>query len=497
MLCASKELRATLFLMILLNVVRGVHSVTCGLGNVGTGYCSNPDKCCTSDGWCGYEFCDSASPVSPMKTPTKAPSTSPTTSTDSPVASPTAPPESSVRVLEFPAFANGDCSGLDNVMAVNVGYYQSWSIWRDPGCNPVTPEGLDVAGNGYTHVAYSFASIDANFRLEPWESNYDVEVPLYENFNALKTQYPGLKTLMAIGGWTFNNPGETEYRFSDAASTAENRATFAASCLDFCRLYNFDGIDIDWEFPGDTTHGGRAEDKVNLVLMMQAIREVFDAAGVDFVITVATPVSASRLYQGFDLAALAESVDFFHLMTYNIYTPNSQGSTIGANTDMPYIFDSVQYILNEGVLPTKIVLGLAAYGRSYVLADPTCATEGCEFVSPATGGCGGSSGFMPYFTIEEYVESGNYKSLYWNPKTGTAELYVDENLYISYDNDESYTVKYDFATQSCLRGVMWWSADMKKATPPKSGVPLGRNALRWHQWLLSGGVIAFALSSWL
>lgn len=486
-----------LTLIVLLSVVHEIESITCGLGNVGTGYCTNPEKCCTADGWCGYEFCDTSSPVSPTKTPTPKPATPPTTSTGQPVVVPTTPPQSSRQALEFPAFASGDCSGYDDVMAVNVGYYQSWSIWRDPGCNPITPEGLDVGGNGYTHVAYSFASIDANFRLEPYESNYDVEVPLYEDFNALKKEHPDLKTLVAIGGWTFNNPGETEYRFSDSASTAENRATFAASCLDFCRTYNFDGIDIDWEFPGDLTHGGRDGDKENLVLMVQAIRKAFDDAGESFIITVATPVAASRLNEGFDLAALAESVDFFHIMTYNIYTPNSGRTTIGANTDMPYIFNSVQYILNQGVLPNMIVLGLAAYGRSYVLSDESCATEGCDFVSPSTGGCGGSNGFMPYFTIEEYVESGNYKSLYWNPKTGTAELFVDKDLYVSYDNDESYTVKYDFATQSCFRGVMWWSADMKKAKPTPSAAPLGRYALRWHQWLLSGGVIAYALSSCL
>ena len=136
--------------------------------------------------------------------------------------------KSSRQLLQFPDYANGDCSNYDDqVMTVNVGYYQSWSIWRAEDCHPVAPDDIDVAGNGYTHLAYSFASIDSNHRLEPWLSDYMGEIPQYEQFNSLKQKYPGLKTLIAIGGWTFNNPGDTQYRFSDAAMTTENRAIFA------------------------------------------------------------------------------------------------------------------------------------------------------------------------------------------------------------------------------------------------------------------------------
>jgi chitinase len=132
--------------------------------------------------------------------------------------------------------------------------------------------------------------------------------------------------------------------------------------LRFVRKYNFDGIDLDWEFPGDTEHGGRTEDKDNYVLLVQAIREAFDAAG-DFIITVATPVSQQRLNEGFDLTGLAQGIDFFHIMTYNIHSHYQQDMIIGANTDMASIFNTIQFFLDAGVSPSKIVLGLAAYGR--------------------------------------------------------------------------------------------------------------------------------------
>ena len=159
---------------------------------------------------------------------------------------------------------------------------------------------------------------------------------------------------------------------------------------------------------------------------------------------------------------LFRSVDFFHLMTYNIHTHFQQDKILGASTDMNFIFWNVKYLLDQGVAPNKIVLGLAGYGRTYTLADPTCHTDGCSFVDGATFKCDEDAiGSMPIWAIDEIVQSGNYQSLEINPSTGNVELYVDQDLYINYDNDKTYMEKYNFAKESCFRGVMWWSADMK------------------------------------
>jgi chitinase len=346
-------------------------------------------------------------------------------------------------------------------MTVNLGYYESWAIYRNVGCNPTSPEEIDIDGNKYTHLSYSFASINSRFELEPWAGDYESEVPQFLQFNALKETYPSLTTLISVGGGLFNDPGPTLTRFSETAKTAARRKKFASSCVKFCRTYNFNGVDIDWEYPGDPTRGGNpAIDKRNFVLLIEAIRSAFDNANEDFQLTMAVPVDQFTLDKGYDLFGLSKSINFFNLMTYDIHGDWDVPKIAGANTDMPFIFDSVQYFLDEGVSPNQMVLGLAAYGRTYKMAKKNCRTVGCRFVSGGPGGCAGGKGYMPYFTIQQYVESGNYESLNYNVNTGSMELVLKGNIWISYDSADTFQLKYTFASQSCFRGIMWWAVDL-------------------------------------
>jgi hypothetical protein len=45
------------------------------------------------------------------------------------------------------------------------------------------------------------------------------------------------------------------------AATEAARNTFADSVVTFVQKYNFDGLDMDWEYP--TQRGGTPQDKVN------------------------------------------------------------------------------------------------------------------------------------------------------------------------------------------------------------------------------------------
>ena len=83
----------------------------------------------------------------------------------------------------------------------------------------------------------------------------------YDKVNNLKAGNPELKTLLATGGW---NAGSVP--FSDMVSTKASRKQFINSTLHFLRKRNFDGLDMDWEYPA--RRGGKPEDKANLVLLL-------------------------------------------------------------------------------------------------------------------------------------------------------------------------------------------------------------------------------------
>lgn len=73
----------------------------------------------------------------------------------------------------------------------------------------------------------------------------------------------------------FNDPGPTHTTWSDMCSTQSTRAAFISSMVEFMERWGFQGIDIDWEFPGIPDRGGTEVDKWNLVLLVREMRAAF------------------------------------------------------------------------------------------------------------------------------------------------------------------------------------------------------------------------------
>ena len=61
------------------------------------------------------------------------------------------------------------------------------------------------------------------------------------------------------------------------AKSETDRKKFAQDCLDFCKKWGIDGIDIDWEFPGLSWDKSVANDTScdveNYTLLMAQLRE--------------------------------------------------------------------------------------------------------------------------------------------------------------------------------------------------------------------------------
>ncbi len=140
-----------------------------------------------------------------------------------------------------------------------IGYYPGWAAYRVPA---IKPSSLDVSK--ITHINYAFAKLNKDGTITLCNEEDGAN---FKQLNDLKKKYPALKVLISIGGW------ESSGNFSTVAANANTRKIFAQQCINFCKRYNFDGVDIDWEFPGFKEHQGTPADKQNFTLLLKKLHE--------------------------------------------------------------------------------------------------------------------------------------------------------------------------------------------------------------------------------
>lgn len=118
-------------------------------------------------------------------------------------------------------------------------------------------------------MIYAFAVLNANtHEITMYDSYADSGPHGYNAFTALKSRQPGLKTLLAIGGWTESDSN----KYSLLVANPEHRAIFVSSAVHLLTTYGFDGLDLDWEYPGKHNP---AEDKDNFAHWVKELKEAF------------------------------------------------------------------------------------------------------------------------------------------------------------------------------------------------------------------------------
>ncbi|KAM5357977.1 hypothetical protein ACJZ2D_015720 [Fusarium nematophilum] len=179
-----------------------------------------------------------------------------------------------------------------------VGYFEGWA--RDRPCEVFWPEQIPIGL--YTHINFAFGTI--NPKTFALEANTLEDKAMYERLMFLKKKDKRLKIYLAIGGWTFNNPGPTANVFSDLAASNDNQAKFFNSLQSFMATHKFDGLDLDWEYPVDDKRGGKEDDYYNFPKFMQKLKKLMSSGGKGLTITL--PASYWYL-QYFNIKKLAST----------------------------------------------------------------------------------------------------------------------------------------------------------------------------------------------
>lgn len=105
-------------------------------------------------------------------------------------------------------------------------------------------------------------------------------------------------------------------------STAANRDAFIRSTQRFLGEYGFQGIDLDWQFPGAPDRGGTDADADNFVSLVREMRATFNKNNSDSAggYGISVPIPADDWYLGhYKLSEMEPHVDYFGFMAYGTH----------------------------------------------------------------------------------------------------------------------------------------------------------------------------------
>lgn len=304
----------------------------------------------------------------------------------------------------------------------------------------------------FSHIYYAFVlPSPTSYALNI--TSYDVE-KLLEFANATGSWNPRAKTVLSIGG---GGGGALPGIFSEMASQEYSRASFINSTIRVARDYNFDGIDLDWEFPSNES------DMSNLGLLFKEWREALEyeasvAKRPCLILTSAVYYASNISFNGgprsYPIEAISQYVDWISPMCFDYHGSweNFTGlhsALYDPNTDLSTDFGIGSWI-QAGVPPKKIVMGLPLYGPTWSLQNPNINDIG----APTTG-TGPGSGLLVYSQVIDFNRKNNASVVFDNTRISYYSYAGDS--WISYDDIGSIETKVHYARTRALGGYFFWA----------------------------------------
>jgi chitinase len=287
--------------------------------------------------------------------------------------------------------------------------------------------------------------------------NEKAAITEFAAFKKLKQQHPHLRVLPSFGGWTLSQP------FHGMVRSESARKHFVQSAVDLIAKHDvFDGIDIDWEYPGG---GGNSQkilkgadaqrEKQVFTLMMFELREklseLTQSTGKSYQLTAA--VSGSHLKtHAIDWQTAIRVMDYVFVMTYDFAVGDGRAghhtNLFDSNKNRQSTEGMINNLLQAKVPAHKLVVGVAFYGRGWTNSG----WQGSGFSGSQNAISTGSYRYKelmvnPPKGFEYGYDAQSEAAYFYNAKT---------NGFISFDDPRSTKAKVDWARSKGLAGVFSW-----------------------------------------
>lgn len=342
-----------------------------------------------------------------------------------------------------------------------IGYFEGFNFQRS--CLNMDVRSIDPIA--YSHIHFSFAVLTNDYQVDIGQDQQKEQFGYFVQMNTIKR-------ILSFGGWTASTDPSTYMIFRNAV-TAANRATAVKNIAGFIQSNNLDGVDIDWEYPGAPDIPGippaSPEDGPNYLEFLKELKSALPGKTV----SIAAPASYWYL-KAFPISDIAKVVDYIIYMTYDLhgqwdYAKNFSvpgcpaGNCLRSHVNLTETMNSLTMITKAGVQASKVIVGVASYGRSFEMTQPGCTGPMCPFAGPESGAtpgrCTNTAGYIANAEIQEILDAGSGNTWYDAP-SGSNMMTYDTNQWVAYMDIDTLVSRTDMYRSLNFGGTTNWAIDL-------------------------------------
>uniref|UniRef100_A0A3B4FRL4 chitinase n=1 Tax=Pundamilia nyererei TaxID=303518 RepID=A0A3B4FRL4_9CICH len=335
-----------------------------------------------------------------------------------------------------------------------VCHMTNWAQYR-PSAGKFTPDNIDPFL--CTHVIYALATINSFNQISPVEWN---DPQLYSSLNSLKNVshiFVSIsKTFLYYGSFSLHCT-----RFIGMVARPESRAAFISSVISFLHTHNFDGLNLDWEYPGH--NGSPVGDKEKFTLLVTELAKAFeddakDSGRSQLLLSASVAGIRQTIDRAYEVNKIAPHFDFINIMTYDFHghweAVTGHNSPLYSSSADPG--SQIHYNIMKRKQVKVLLLGFPTYGRTYRLSSGANGL-GAPANGPADPGpYTQTAGFWAFYEICDFI---NTASVGWISEQEVPYATYGSS-WLGYDDKRSYSSKVQWMTANNLGGAHVWTLDM-------------------------------------